>query len=272
MFIGNCRDAPGGFAPLFAAHESQLFAIPEAVSFDQAVLADPFSVSLHAILKAPPADGGLALVYGCGTLGLLSIAILRALFPTTRVIAIARYPHQEELAREWGAELVIRTRNQAEIVEIIAKTVSVPVLRPWRGKPWLLRGVDVIYDTVGSPESFEIGVRVAQPRATIVVTGVDEPARFEWTPLYFKEIALVGSNAFGVESLEGESLHAMEIYLQLLTQKRLDTARLITHRFRLDQYQEAFVVGRQKHRHGTVKVLFDFQNRMQERTPSLMAQ
>ena len=163
------------------------------------------------------------------------------------------------MAREMGAELVIRIRDQAEIVEIIAKTVGAPVLHPHKGKPWLLRGVDVIYDTSGSPESFEIGVRVARPRATIVVTGVDQPARFEWTPLYFKEIALVGSNAFGVENFEGASLHAMEIYLRLLAQKKLDTARLITHRFRLDQYQDAFVVGRQKRRNRTVKVVFDFQ-------------
>jgi len=259
MHLGNCRGAPGGFAPLFAAHESQLFAIPDAVSFDQAVLADPFSVSLHAILKVPPAKGDLALVYGCGTLGLLSIAILRALYPTTRIIAIARYPHQEELAHELGAGVVIRARHQAEIVEIIAETVNVPVLRPHHGKPWLLRGVDLIYDTVGSSESFEIGVRVARPRATIVVTGVDLPARFEWTPLYFKEIAMVGSNSFGVESFEGEFLHAMEICLRLLAQRKIDMARLITHRFRLDQYQDAFVAGRQKHRHRTVKVVFDFQ-------------
>ena len=259
MHLGNCSGAPGGFAPLFAAHESQLFPIPEAVSFDQAVLADPFAVSLHAILKVPPADGELALVYGCGTLGLLSIAILRALYPNTRIVAVARYPHQEELARELGAGLVIRARNQAEIVEIIAKTVDVPVLRPQHGKPWLLRGVDVIYDTVGSAESFEIGVRVARPRATIVVTGVEVPARFEWTPLYFKEVALVGSNSFGVENFEGESLHALEIYLRLVAQKRLDTARLITHRFRLEQYQDAFVVGRQKHKHRAVKIVFDFE-------------
>jgi threonine dehydrogenase-like Zn-dependent dehydrogenase len=259
IHIGNCRAASGGFAPLLAAHQSQLFPIPDAVSFDQAVLADPFSVSLHAILKAPPAEGGLALVYGCGTLGLLSIIILRALFPTTRVIAIARYPHQEELARELGAGLVIRTRNPAEIVELIAGAVSVPVLRPFKGKAWLLRGVDVIYDTIGSPESFEIGVRVARPRAAIVVTGVDQPARFEWTPLYFKEIALVGSNAFGLENFEGRSLHAMEIYLLLLAQKRVDMAQLITHRFPLDQYRDAFIVGREKQRHRTVKVVFDFQ-------------
>jgi threonine dehydrogenase-like Zn-dependent dehydrogenase len=259
IHMGNCRGAPGGYAPFLAAHQSQLFSIPDSVSFEQAVLADPFSVSLHAILKSPPGEGELALVYGCGTLGLLSIIILRALFPATRIIAIARYPHQEELARELGAGLVIRPRDQVEIIETIAGTVGAPVLRPLKGKPWLLRGVDVIYDTIGSPESFEIGVRVARPKATIVVTGVDKPARFEWTPLYFKEIALVGSNAFGVENFEGASLHAMEIYLQLLAQKRLDTARLITHRFRLDQYQDAFVVGRQKHRHRTVKVVFDFQ-------------
>jgi threonine dehydrogenase-like Zn-dependent dehydrogenase len=259
IHIGNCRAVTGGFAPLLAAHQSQLFSIPDGVGFDQAVLADPFSVSLHAILKSPPADGALALVYGCGTLGLLSIAILRALFPSARIVAIARYPHQEEFARELGAGLVIRTRDRAEIVEIIAGIVGAPILRPRNGKPWLLRGVDVIYDTIGSPESFEIGVRVAQPRATIVVTGVDQPARFEWTPLYFKEIALVGSNAFGVENFEGESMHAMEIYLRLLAQRRLDTARLITHRFRLEQYEDAFVVGRQKHSHRTVKVVFDFQ-------------
>jgi threonine dehydrogenase-like Zn-dependent dehydrogenase len=244
-----------------AAHQSQLFPIPEEVSFDQAVLADPFSVSLHAILKSPPSAGELALVYGCGTLGLLSIAILRALFPTTRVVAIARYPHQEEFARELGAERVIRTRNQVEIIETIAGMVSIPMLRPLNGKPWLLRGVDVIYDTIGSPESFEIGVRVARPRANIVVTGVDKPARFEWTPLYFKEIALVGSNAFGVENFAGASGHAMEIYLRLVAQKKLDPARLITHRFRLDQYQQAFVVGRQKRKHRTVKAVIDFAER-----------
>ena len=261
IHIGNCRAASGGYASLMAAHESQLFPIPEEVSFEQAVLADPFSVSLHAVLKCPPPEGGLALVYGCGTLGLLSIAILRALFPATRVLAIARYPHQEECAHELGAERVIRTRNQNEIIETIAGMVGAPVLRPFHGKPWVMRGVDVIYDTIGSPESFEIGIRVARPRANIVVTGVDKPARFEWTPLYFKEIALVGSNAFGAENFEGESLHAMEIYLRLLAQRRLDPAKLITHRFRLDQYRDAFIAGRYKEKHRTIKAVFDFEAR-----------
>ncbi len=258
MHAGNCRTVTGGYAPLLPAHESQLFPIPDSVSFDQAVLADPVSVCLHAILKAPPAEGGLALVYGAGVLGLFSVTVLRALFPAARVAVVARYPHQAELARQLGAERVIRTRDPAAVVEGVADMVGARVHRPGHGLPWLLRGVDVIYDTVGTAETLEVGVRVANPRASIVVTGVGVPARFEWTPLYFKEIVLLGSNGFGVEELGGVRLHAMEHYLLLVDQGRLDPSSLITHHFRLEQYQEAFLTLHTKARHRVVKAVFDF--------------
>ena len=47
MHHGNCSRVTGGYAALTPAHELQLFPIPDEVPFDQAVLADPFSVSLH---------------------------------------------------------------------------------------------------------------------------------------------------------------------------------------------------------------------------------
>lgn len=267
MHAGNSREVTGGYAPLLPAHESQLFPIPDSVSFDQAVLADPFSVCLHAILKAPPAGGALALVYGAGVLGLLSVAVLRVLYPAARVAVVARYPHQAELARQLGAERVIRTRDPAAVVEGVADMVGARVHRPppaglplvaGHALPWLLRGVDVIYDTVGSAETLEVGVRVADPRAPIVVTGVGMPARFEWTPLYFKEIKLLGSNAFGLEEVGGVRLHAMEHYLLLVGEGKFDASSLISHRFRLEQFQEAFLVMHSKARHNAVKAVFDF--------------
>ncbi len=57
IHLGNCAAAAGAHAERFAAHPSQLFAIPEHVSDDAAVLADPVSVSLRSILLAPPAAG-----------------------------------------------------------------------------------------------------------------------------------------------------------------------------------------------------------------------
>ena len=258
MHIGNCSAATGGYAPLFAAHESQLFPIPDSVSFDQAVFADPFSVSLHAVLKAPPIEDGLALVYGCGTLGLLTIPILRTFYPSTQVIVIARYKHQVDMARRMGAQHIIRTRQPVEIIETIAEMVGTRVYRPWHGKPMLLRGVDVIYDTVGSAETFEVGMRVAGPHAKYVVTGVAIPARFEWTPHYFKEIEFVGSNAFGIETFQGLRLHAMEIYLRLLEEGELSLPELITHRYRLEQYQAAFLATHDKEKSGAIKAVIDY--------------
>lgn len=255
---GNSRDATGGFAEIVPAHVAQLIPIPDSVSFEQAVLADPFSVSLHATLRHPPPAGGTALVYGCGTLGLLNIVILRFLFPQVRVAAVARYPHQAELAARFGAEEVIPWRPREALVERVASWTGSQLLRPWRGLPMLDGGVDVIYDSVGSPETVEIGVRITRSRGQIVVTGVEMPARFEWTPLYFKEISLVGSNAFGIEEWKGRRQHAMEWYLEWVASGQLDCTPIITHRFTLRDYREAFLACYDQGRSRAVKVLFTF--------------
>ncbi len=51
---GTSADATGGFANLMPAHDSMLFPVPDAVSDEAAVLADPFSVSLHSVVRHPP--------------------------------------------------------------------------------------------------------------------------------------------------------------------------------------------------------------------------
>lgn len=257
LHTGNCRDAGGGFAPLLPAHESQLFRIPDEVRFEHAVLADPFSVSMHAVLKAPPAAGGKALVYGCGTLGLLAIAFLRAAYPKADVLAIARYPFQARLAQEMGARWVLRSAPPRRIVAEVGELTGERPIKPRFGQPWLHGGVDVIYDSVGSAETLATGLRVARPQARIVITGVSRPRRFEWTPQYFKEIELVGSNAFGVEEFEGRR-HAFEIFFDLLRDGRLEMPHLITHRFPLEHYREALLTAHAKGRSQAVKTVFEF--------------
>jgi threonine dehydrogenase-like Zn-dependent dehydrogenase len=84
------------------------------------------------------------------------------------------------------------------------------------------------------------------------------PARFEWTPHYFKEVALLGSNAFGIEQIDGVRQHAFEHYLQMVEGGRLDVSSLITHRFGLEEFREAFLVMHDKARHNAVKAVFSF--------------
>jgi len=255
---GNSRHATGGFAPLLPAHESQCIPIPDAISDEVAVLADPFSVLLHSILHTPPPAGGTALVYGVGTLGLCAIPILRALHPSVRVIAVARFAHQARLAEKLGAQLTLAHAPPRAVIAGVARETGAEEIQPWRGLPVLNGGVDVVYDTVGKPETLEVGLRVTKSRGRISITGVEAPRRFEWTPLYFKEIALVGSNAFGVEQIGARRQHAMEWYFELVRTHGIDLTPILTHRFALAHWRDAFRTGYDQGATGAVKMLFDY--------------
>jgi threonine dehydrogenase-like Zn-dependent dehydrogenase len=258
IHTGNSSTATGGFAPLVPAHESMAIPIPDDVPDEAAVLADPFSVSLHGILKRPPREERPVLVWGCGTLGLCAIAILSRLHPRSRIHAVARFPHQKRLAEQLGAARVYDHAPARSIIEGVAADLEIDLLKPWNGLPMLNGGVDVVYDTVGFPGTVEVSVRLTRPRGAIVITGVEPPARFEWTPLYFKEIELIGSNAFGFENFEGSRRHAMEIYFDLIRSGRLDVTPIITHRFDLTSYRQAFAACWDQGSSGAVKVLFDY--------------
>ena len=219
IHTGVSSDATGGYAEAMPAHSSMLFAVPDGIDDEHAVFADPFAVSLHSITRNPPPPRGRALVWGAGSLGSCAVAILQTLFPDVEVGVVARFDAQAELARRLGAHQVFRLGTQTELVEALA-TWSGGVLRPtMEGLGGVAMchpgGVDVAYDTVGKPETLEIEVRVLKARGTLVQSGVHAPGRWEWSPLYFKEINLVGSNAFGMEEVDGRRQHAIAHYLDL---------------------------------------------------------
>ncbi len=256
MQLGTCSDIGGGFAEAMALHESMLFPIPESVEFEAAVLADPVAVSLHAVLRAPPDPDETAVVYGSGSVALMTTLLLRALFPKTRVLVIARQREMVSLFHRIGADAVFTSAGR-ELVAEVGSFLKAPLRTPLCGMPWLQSGVHRVYDAVGSNETLEMSIRIAKPRASIVVVGVAPPKRFEWTLLYFKELALLGSNAYGLETIGGRRCNCIEIYFDLLAQNRLDVNGLVTHRYPLERYADAFLAARDKSKSRAIKVVFD---------------
>jgi len=258
IHTGNSRDATGGFAEYLPAHRSMVFPISHEVADEVAVLADPFSVSLHAITRNPPPVNGRAVVYGAGALGTTSTAILRALYPSVDVATIARWPAQATLADKLGAT-VFSPEPRAVLIGQLADWSGATVREPWEGLPIAYPGhIDCVYDTVGYPETVEVGVRVLGHGGKLVQLGVASPARFEWTPWYFKELHLIGSNAFGIEEVEGVRQHAIEHYLDLVRSGRIDLTGMLTHEFRLDQWRDALATIIDQGETGAIKVAFDF--------------
>ncbi|HZT67857.1 MAG TPA: alcohol dehydrogenase catalytic domain-containing protein [Acidimicrobiales bacterium] len=257
IHTGVSADATGGYAELMPAHPSMLIPAPAGVPDELAVLADPFAVSLHAVTRHPPAPGGRVVVYGAGSLGSTAVAALRVLHPDVEVAVVARFPAQAELARSLGAALVVGSDDQRATLEALADwsggrlvgAGALPMCHPG--------GVDTVYDTVGKPGTFEVGVRVLRQRGTLVKLGYHGPGRWEWSPLYFKEISWVGSNAFGIEEVEGRRLHGIQHYLEMVDAGRVDLSGMLTHTFRLSEWRQAFAALADQGASGAVKVAID---------------
>ena len=257
IHTGNATEATGGFAELVPAHRSMVIPVPDDVPDEVAVLGDPFAVSLHAVTRTPPPAGGRALVYGAGSLGTTATAILGALFPGVEVGVVARWPAQAALAEKLGARVFAPEPAEA-LVESLAEWSGGVLQRPWGGLPVAHPGaIDVVYDTVGAPQSVEVGLRVLATRGSLVQLGVSSPGRFEWTPWYFKELRLVGSNAFGIEEVEGRRQHGIAHYLDLVRDGRVDLGGMLTHTFPLERWHDAFTTLIDQGETGAIKVAFD---------------
>jgi threonine dehydrogenase-like Zn-dependent dehydrogenase len=258
VHIGVIASLPGGWAERFVAHASMLHRVPDGLPDELAVLADPCSVSLHAVARHPPRPGERVVVYGAGSLGLTTLACIKALVPDVAVAVVARFEAQARLAKDYGADLVLSPEPRDELIERIAAWSDGVLHRPVVGLPIVHPGgIAVVYDTVGKPETIEVAVRVLASRGTVVQTGVHTPGRFEWTPLYFKEASIVGSNAFGIEEVEGRRAHAIDHYLHLADAGRIHLAGMLTHRFALSDWWEALLALARQGKSGAVKVAFE---------------
>ena len=113
-----------------------LIPVPPEVPDTLAVLADPFAVSMHAIVHHPPPPGGKALVYGAGALGVTSVAALRALYPDVEVAVVARFAAQADARHPARAPPRCGPHEPArQVVEALADWSGGVLHAPFDGLP-----------------------------------------------------------------------------------------------------------------------------------------
>ena len=244
---GSARGSTSGWPPAHPApspraclaQASQLHAVPPHVSDAAAVLADPFSVALHAITRTPPPPRGRVLVIGAGALGTTAVAALVRWHPGVEVAVLCRYAHQRDAVLRLGASIGIDHEPRDAALEAVCAFAGGEPRAALEGLAMSYPGgVDVVYDTVGTAETLELAVRCARIRGHVVLLGVATPRRFEWTPIYFKELTVTGSSGFGHETVDGERRHAIDHYLDACADG-LDLSWLVTHAEPLDQWVAA---------------------------------
>lgn len=252
MLVGFCADLPGGWSTGMIAHRSQLHAVPEQLSDEAAVVVEPFSVAFHAVLAAPPSPGDVVVVLGGGTLGLSTIAALRLVAPEVAVVAVVRHEIQRRVAASFGAT-VARSGVDAAVSFAGARAH-----RSILGRTVLSGGFAQVYDAVGSRSSMADALRIAAPRARVVlVGGPAELSGLDWTLAWTRELQIQGTYVYGSEPSIGGA-HTMDEAMRLLVANpQLPLGELVTHRFRLDDWRRAMGTALSRGHSQALKVVFE---------------
>jgi len=263
---GYCSSTGGGWsAATVVVHHSQLHAVPETLSDEEAVIAEPFACAIHAALKAPREKDATILVLGCGSIGLLTIYAYRASGGQGRVLASARYAHQAEMATAFGATEIYRGRAGDAfyrwLLERTDPAVSPPaVYQPEIGKPVVLGGADAVIDCVGSSASIDDAMRLTRPRGLIVLAGMPGiPHGVDWTSLWYKELNLQGAYAYGFEQVGGAKTRTMQMALDFLVGSGGTLKPLVNRKFPLQSYRSALESAYHAGQTGAFKTVFEVQ-------------
>lgn len=262
--------APGGYAEQVLVQDSLSLPIPNGLATDVAALTEPLAVGLHAVRRGEVGKGQVAIVIGCGPVGLAVIMMLKAQGVRT-VIASDFSAGRRALAKTVGADVVVDPATESpyssaashghlvkapDVFELGVSTVEklgkLPV--PW---PLVWRTAEkvgaatpkhpVIFECVGVPGVIEEIISTAPIYSRVVVVGVCmEPDRIRPSMAINKEIDL--RFVLGYTPLEFHDA------LNLLAEGKVDAKPIITGVVGLDGVDGAFDALKDPETHAKILV------------------
>ncbi len=247
---GYCADTGGGWGGMLVAHRSQLHPVPDEISDRRAVLVEPLSCAIHAVLRARPDPGASVLVVGAGTVGVLAVLALRAFTPVGRVIVAAKHPRQADAAKAFGATDVV---DPGEAVTALRRATRAYRLEPERGSAYLLGGVDVAIDAVGSKSSLDLALRTTRAGGRVVLAGMPAGGA-DLAPVWFRELEVTGAYTSGIELTEDGPRATFDLAIDMAKDAPLDD--MVGAVYPLSRWREALDHAFASGRLGTLKVAF----------------
>ena len=175
-------------------------------------------------------------------------------------MVVARYEFQAEAARKLGANHVIQgTRNASYYSEVVEFT-GAEMKKPMMGKPLVMGGVDRVFDCVGSNTSLDDAMRLTKNGGQVVFVG--EPGmvkNLDWTPIFTQDLEVKAAYLYHhTEEFRGQRWKTFDLAIHLMANESIDLSWLITQKFLLSEYKQAFSAPEQKKEHEAIKIAFEF--------------
>ncbi len=184
------------------------------------------------VLNGNVRPGNTVAVVGAGPVGLAAITGAR-LYTPSHIIAIDLADARLEAAIAFGADLTVNNGRSNAVAFVNDVTGGL--------------GADVAIEAVGVPDSFELCTKLVRPGGHVANIGVHgKPATLHLESLWIRDITMTTGlvDAYSTPTL-----------MQLVTTRKIDAARFVTHHFKLDEMTEAYDIFQNAADTGAVKVV-----------------
>ncbi|MGI8483149.1 MAG: zinc-dependent alcohol dehydrogenase [Thermomicrobiales bacterium] len=200
----------GGYAECMAVPARDILVLDDSVTLEEGVLLlDTIGTSWHALRMANVQSSSNVLIIGCGPLGLGAVAGAIA-FGAANVYACDLVDYRRQAAADLGA-VAVTPQEMAQ-----------------------LEAIDVIVEAAGTPVTLMQAIRMVAPQGRVVMLGeIWKPWTFEPdADTMLKDYSLIRSWYFPIEEFAENQQYVID--------KKIDTAKLISHTMPLDDLQAAF--------------------------------
>lgn len=221
------------FAEYVIGPAKKFYKLPEHVSFEEATLLDTFSVCLHAIHLSNIGLNDKVVVIGAGPIGLGQLQLAK--ISGADVLITDVVDSSLDIARELGADVVVNTSKEDAASKLKEFTAN--------------RGADITFECAGGPsmpETLKQAVNFTRIGGKVVIVGGFEAGEqaipLDWQHIQKAEIQLIPSASYAFKGIYPE----MKMCLDLLAKGKLNASKLITHRFKIDDINQAFETAQNK--------------------------
>lgn len=219
--IGVNRD--GGFAEYVSVPATNVLKIDERIPDEIVSIMDPLGNAAHTALSFPLIGEDVIITGVGGPIGCMAAAICRFV-GARNVVGTDLSKYRRDLARKMGATKVIDPLND-----------SIPEAMQRMG---MVGGFDVGLEVSGSPIAFNDMINHMYNGGKISLLGIlPSTTQVNWNNIIFKGLTLKG--------IYGREMYETWYKMEQMLLSGLDVSHVITHRFKADQFQEAFEIMEQ---------------------------
>jgi L-iditol 2-dehydrogenase len=210
--------APGAYAEYVTWPATNLFRLPDSLSYENGALAEPLSIAVHAVGLAHIRPYDTALIVGAGPIGLLTLAVLK-LTGINQIAISDTSDARLELARSIGAQITINPTRQNPRQVVNEFTAG--------------SGVDIAFEAVGLSATSQQTLEVTRNKGTIVWIGNNQRMiEIDMQAIVTRELTVIGSYGMTDEEFQRS--------LRMLADGRIPTDRFINRRASLSEGPELF--------------------------------